>query len=176
MGSGMHSTLSRFNSITSFATTVLFAVLALVALVAYPFGYAAPPSSNLSVHTFQLARGSPPPYLYASSPLQELGSVRWDVDADLSQLFNWNTKQVFLSISALYDVPPKVLTGATKRRIAKSAKALPEGETVRTSNEVVLWDGIVDSRDEAHVRWDNLRNKYPLREVSRSFQYVVHFL
>lgn len=173
MISGMHSTLSRFNSITSFATTVLFVLLALVALVAYPFGYAPAPSA-VGVQSFRMFRGRPGTG-YASRPIQDVGVVEFDLDADLSPLFNWNTKQVFLSLSAVYDAAPKEerqLVRAARSAARSGRKALPPGHDIRRSNEVVLWDAIVPSRDRGHVVLPRTRSKYLLREVDRSFRYA----
>jgi signal peptidase complex subunit 3 len=35
--------------------------------------------------------------------LQDYAKVDFDIDADFTPLFNWNTKQVFLSLAADYD-------------------------------------------------------------------------
>lgn len=35
--------------------------------------------------------------------LQDYAKVSFDIDADFTPLFNWNTKQVFLSLAADYD-------------------------------------------------------------------------
>lgn len=172
MIAGMHGTLARFNSITSFATTVLFALLGLVALVAYPFGYAPPPSA-VTVRDLRMFRARPSAGHYAHRPIQDVGAVTFDLDADLRGLFNWNTKQVFLTLSALYDAPPRKNKGRVARPKGQaSPKALLPDAAVRRSNEVVLWDRIVQDRDDAYLHLDKVRAKYALREVSRSFQYV----
>ena len=74
--------------------------------------------------------------------------MRYDLDIDTGPLFNWNTKQVFLSMTASYDAPG---VGRT---------------------DIVIGDHIVLSKDEAHVQLKNIRNKYGLRELSRSFANV----
>ena len=75
--------------------------------------------------------------------------TRLDVDLDTSPLFTWNTKQVFLSLTASYESPQ---TG---------------------QHDVVIWDTIVKDKESARVTRKNLRNKYGLRELSRSFENVT---
>ena len=64
---------------------------------------------------------------------------------DLSPLFNWNTKQLFLYVQAEYT------------------------NTQGTKNEVVIWDTIVRSKEEARLRL-NGRNKYLFRNLGSSFK------
>lgn len=42
--------------------------------------------------------------------VQDYVKVVFDIDADFSKLFNWNTKQVFLSLAAEYDSKAHVST------------------------------------------------------------------
>ena len=42
------------------------------------------------------------------------------------------------------------------------------GEQVK--NEVVIWDRILRSKQDAHVALNSARNKYGFREVGRSFR------
>lgn len=80
---------------------------------------------------------------------QDFVETSIDLNMDVSSLFTWNTKQVFLSIVSSYTSPN------------------------RPENEVVFWDRIVRSKRQAKVRVPNLRNKYGLREVSRTFQNIT---
>lgn len=77
--------------------------------------------------------------------VQDFMKVSFDIDADFTSLFNWNTKQVFLSLVAEYP---------TKRH---------------ELNQVVLWDRIVRSKKDANVYLLDATNKYPFREVSKNF-------
>jgi signal peptidase complex subunit 3 len=49
------------------------------------------------------------------------------LDADLRSIFSWNTKQLFVYLQAEYSTPQNHL------------------------NEVVLWDQIVQRKEEAHL-------------------------
>ncbi|MCO5596145.1 hypothetical protein L7F22_050205 [Adiantum nelumboides] len=80
--------------------------------------------------------------------VQDFMKVSFDIDADFTSLFNWNTKQVFLSLVAEYP---------TKRH---------------ELNQVVLWDRIVRSKKDANVYLLDATNKYPFREVSKNFANV----
>lgn len=61
---------------------------------------------------------------YYSTKREEYAHVTFDLDADLSSLFNWNTKQIFTWISASYpsDKPGSV-----------------------PDSEIVVWDAIIPS-------------------------------
>lgn len=85
----------------------------------------------------------------ADHRVQHFLETRFDINIDTTPLFNWNTKQVFLSLTASYDLP----------------------EHGRT--DVVIWDRIVRDKDTARVKRKNVRNKYGMRELSRSFENVT---
>lgn len=40
-------------------------------------------------------------------------------------------------------------------------------------NDVVIWDKIVRNKQDAVIRLQNLRNKYGMREYTKSFEYVL---
>lgn len=42
--------------------------------------------------------------------MQQFVETNLDLDLDLNPLFNWNTKQVFLSLTASYESPRRVRT------------------------------------------------------------------
>ena len=64
---------------------------------------------------------------------------------DLTPLFNWNTKQLFLYLQAEYE----------------DAKG--------TKNEVVIWDRIVRTKDAANLAIQG-RNKYAFRNIASTFK------
>ncbi|KAF3991047.1 hypothetical protein FT663_02917 [Candidozyma haemuli var. vulneris] len=78
---------------------------------------------------------------------KENSKIQFDLDADLTPLFNWNTKQVFVYLTAEY-----------------------EGKTASASNKVTYWDKIITSREEAEVHLKNQRAKYSVWDVERSFR------
>ncbi|KAF2721116.1 signal peptidase 22 kDa subunit [Polychaeton citri CBS 116435] len=112
----MHSSLVRIQNVFGFFTTVAFAVGAAIALsvLACPQS----PSASLELRNVQVVKGRPH---YYSTKREEYAHIKFDLDADLSSLFNWNTKQVFLYITATY----------------------PSTSPTVPDSEVVIWDAIV---------------------------------
>jgi len=78
---------------------------------------------------------------------QQYAFVNFNISADLTPLFNWNTKQLFLYLEAEYES-------------AQGAK-----------NNVVIWDRIVRRKEDAHINVAS-RNKYAFRELSATFKKV----
>ncbi|CAR28381.1 ZYRO0F02684p [Zygosaccharomyces rouxii] len=66
---------------------------------------------------------------------KENAKITFDLETDLTPLFTWNTKQVFAYLTAEYD-----------------------GKN--THNEVVFWDKIITSKDEAHLKVNGAKSKY----------------
>ncbi|GME33689.1 Signal peptidase 22kDa subunit [Neofusicoccum parvum] len=93
----MHSTLVRAQNVFGYFTTVAAAVAALIALSV--FIQPQTPSGSIKLQNVQIVRGRPH---YYSSKKEEYAHIKFDLDADLTSLFNWNTKQVFAYITATY--------------------------------------------------------------------------
>jgi signal peptidase complex subunit 3 len=72
---------------------------------------------------------------YYSTKKEEYAHIRFDLDADLSSLFTWNTKQVFVWISATW---PNA--NATAREMGVGP------------NEAVIWDAIYTSPSADYLR------------------------
>lgn len=62
----------------------------------------------------------------------------FDLKADLSPLFHWNLKQVFVFVMAEYETERNVL------------------------NQIILWDTIVENPTDAHLETTNTNVKYAL--------------
>ncbi len=62
------------------------------------------------------------------------------IDADLRSVFNWNVKQLFVYITAEYETAANVL------------------------NQVIVWDSIISSPDNAHIKSSAVANKYSLTD------------
>lgn len=75
--------------------------------------------------------------------------LNFDLDADLSSLFNWNTKQVFVYLTAEYD-------GGAKR--------------ADISNKVTFWDRIITDKSGAVLKLRNQRGAYSVYDVQKSFK------
>ncbi|KAF8586714.1 signal peptidase 22 kDa subunit [Ramaria rubella] len=79
---------------------------------------------------------------------QEFAFYTFDYEADLTPLFDWNTKQLFLYLSAEYTNAQGV------------------------KNDIVLWDRIVRRKRDAKLKIKGVKNKYKFRELSTSFRGV----
>ncbi|KAF2462756.1 signal peptidase 22 kDa subunit [Lindgomyces ingoldianus] len=102
----MHSAVVRVQNVFGFFTTVAFCVAAVIALST--FIHPQTPSASVRLRNVQVVRGRPHYYSYKK---EEYAHIKFDLDTDLSTLFNWNTKQVFLYLKAIYpstkpDTPP----------------------------------------------------------------------
>ncbi|EME82411.1 uncharacterized protein MYCFIDRAFT_52704 [Pseudocercospora fijiensis CIRAD86] len=113
----MHSSLSRIQNVFGFFTSVAFAVAAAIAVSVLLSPQT--PSASLDLKNVRVVKGRPH---YYSTKREEYAHVTFDLDADLSSLFNWNTKQVFAYITASYP--------------SKKPGEIPD-------SEVVVWDAII---------------------------------
>ncbi|WFD32049.1 hypothetical protein MSPP1_003091 [Malassezia sp. CBS 17886] len=135
------ATLQRLNVITSFALSVASVLVVLVALT----NVRAPePEFAMRINSADVVHGKA--RWHSDRRAQDFAEVDVDLDVDAFPLFNWNTKQVFLSLLATYGTPR------------------------RPENEVVVWDKIIASKADGKFSVQNLRNKYGVRDVSKSFQ------
>ncbi|RDW78503.1 microsomal signal peptidase subunit (Gp23)-like protein [Coleophoma crateriformis] len=121
----MHSTLVRAQNVFGFFTTVCFVVAGLIALS--DFSWERKPSSTVSVKDVQVVRGRPH---YYSTKKEEYAHIRFNLNTDLSSLFTWNTKQVFVYVSATW----------------------PSNSTGPRDNEAVIWDTIITSPSADHLQ------------------------
>jgi len=119
-------------------STCLFTLLACIAMTSYL--HQTTPGGTLFIDSLKIKIGRS----RYSTIAQQNAMVNFDFDADLTPLFHWNTKQVFLYLSAEY----------TNNR--------------GTENEVVFWDKIVRRRQDAHVHVQG-RNKYIFKDIDRTF-------
>ncbi|KAF2087629.1 signal peptidase 22 kDa subunit [Saccharata proteae CBS 121410] len=93
----MHSTLVRAQNVFGFFTTVMAVIAGLIALSSFVSPQT--PSASVKLQNVQVVRGRPH---YWSSKREEYAHIKFDLDMDLSSIFNWNTKQVFVYITATY--------------------------------------------------------------------------
>ncbi|KAF2202632.1 signal peptidase 22 kDa subunit [Delitschia confertaspora ATCC 74209] len=114
----MHSTLVRAQNVFGFFTTVAFCVAAVIALsvVVSP----QTPSASVKLRNVQVVRGRPHYYSYKK---EEYAHIKFDLDTDLTSLFNWNTKQVFVYLKAIY----------------------PSLKASEPPSEAIIWDAILGS-------------------------------
>ncbi|KAF8326640.1 signal peptidase subunit-domain-containing protein [Cantharellus anzutake] len=94
---------------------------------------------TVSLHSWRL--------LYDTSNDHCISGRAW-VNIDLTSLFHWNTKQLFVYLTAEYTN-------------SKGVK-----------NDVVLWDRIVRRKGDARINIEGAKNKYVFRDFSKSFRCV----
>jgi Signal peptidase subunit len=133
----MHNTLTRVQNAFGFFTSCAFTLAALIAVLStIPFpAPASPPSASISVRNVQVVKGRPH---YYSPKREEYANIRFDLDADLSSLFTWNTKQLFVYVMASY----------------------PSSSTIGAgSSDAVIWDAIIPAPSTPYS-FQNLKARY----------------
>ncbi|KAF8623666.1 hypothetical protein AX17_007364 [Amanita inopinata Kibby_2008] len=118
------------------------ALLAAIALSSFLFS--ADPKGTIDIASVKVYRANARRYFKSK---QELAFVNFDITADLSPLFHWNTKQLFVYLEAEYN------------------------NTQGAKNSVVIWDRIVRRKEDAYINVSG-KNKYTFRELSSSFKNV----
>ncbi|GAA5914581.1 signal peptidase complex subunit SPC3 [Sporobolomyces salmoneus] len=144
----MHSTYSRISNAGALATTVLLTILALVSTTTFLIPHSLNlEQSSLKINGLNVVKGiSQYDRRGSHYPKErEYAFVKFDLKTDLRPLFNWNTKQVFVSLVADYSTP-----------------AYPE-------NSVVLWDRILTSSKHARINLQEARQKYEFKTPESSF-------
>ncbi|KAJ5958169.1 Signal peptidase 22kDa subunit [Penicillium vulpinum] len=131
----MHSSLNRIQSVFGFFTTVALVVSALAA-VSVLFFPADETNASVQLKNVQVVKGRPH---YYSTKREEYAQFRFDLDADLSPLFNWNTKQLFVYVYAVY-----------------SSSNKPDSQ-VHVS-ESIIWDTIIPATPSPYS-WDILKDE-----------------
>lgn len=127
----MHSLLSRGNAILAYTLSVL-ACLTFVCFISTLFiDY----RTRASLSTVKVVVKNVPDYS-ASREKNDLGFLTFNLQTDLTHLFNWNVKQLFLYLTAEYTTPNNVL------------------------NQVVLWDKIILRGENAVLDFKNMNTKY----------------
>ncbi|GAA6053776.1 hypothetical protein JCM3770_005111 [Rhodotorula araucariae] len=139
----MHSTLQRLSNLSALATTVLLSLLAAVAATTFLLPATLEPA-NLALSNLNVVLGRPQYDRFAKD--REYAFVKFDLQADLSPLFNWNTKQVFVYLAANY-----------------ASERYPD-------NTVVIWDRIVRSPRNARLNVEDGKQKYEFKEITNSFR------
>lgn len=131
----MHTALNRLQTTLSFASSCALTVACIIALLSVvPFpAPSSSPSASVHAANVQVVKGRPH---YYSSKREEYAQIRFDLDADLSSLFTWNTKQVFVYVTANY---PSNSEGG--------------------SSEAVIWDTIIPATSTP-FSYQNLKAQY----------------
>ncbi|KAK3377760.1 signal peptidase subunit-domain-containing protein [Podospora didyma] len=120
----MYSSLVRLQNTFGFFTSVVFAVAALVALTDF-ITPRAPNVITLKTTSLSVVKGRPH---YYSSKKEEYALIKFSLEADLSSLFTWNTKQVFVYVTAEWPA---------------------SGDN--STNEAIIWDQIITAPSADHL-------------------------
>jgi signal peptidase complex subunit 3 len=131
----MHNSLNRLQTTFGFFTSCAFTIASIIAILSIlPFPPpSSSPSASISLRDVQVVKGRPH---YYSPKREEYSQIRFDLDADLSSLFTWNTKQVFVYVTANY---PSGANGAV--------------------SEAVIWDQIIPAT-QTPFSFQNLKAQY----------------
>ncbi|KAF5027846.1 hypothetical protein F66182_34 [Fusarium sp. NRRL 66182] len=120
----MYNSLTRIQNTFGFFTTVVFVVASFIAASDF-FAPRTPGAGVFTPTNVQVVKGRPH---YYSSKKEEYAIIKFSLDADLSSLFTWNTKQVFVYVTAEWPGPDN------------------------STNEAVIWDKIITSPSADHLQ------------------------
>ncbi|XP_033217799.1 signal peptidase complex subunit 3 [Belonocnema kinseyi] len=127
----MHSVLTRGNAILAYTLSVS-ACLTFVCFISTVFiDY----RTGVDIKTVKVFVKNVPDYS-ASREKNDLGYLTFNLKTDLTPLFNWNVKQLFLYMTAEYRTKANHL------------------------NQVVLWDKIILRGDKSALDYKNMNAKY----------------
>ncbi len=128
----MHTVLTRLNALAAYTMSVLAALTMACFLSTFLLkDYQAPAEiDTVSVVVKHVADYS------SARERNDLGFLTFDLHADLTPLFNWNVKQLFLYLTAEYSTPKNAV------------------------NQVVLWDKIIQRGDDAILDYKSMNTKY----------------
>ncbi|VDD95059.1 unnamed protein product [Enterobius vermicularis] len=130
----MHNVWSRANAVFAFFLSVLSAMTFAVFLSTVYL----PNTANVTLSADNVRVKDMVDY--ASSGRSDVAKMDLSVQVDLSRIFNWNVKQIFLYLVAEYSTPTNRV------------------------NQVVLWDKIVRRQDWQSVREIHVVPKYYLMD------------
>lgn len=127
----MHSFLSRGNAILAYTLSVL----SFLTFLCFISTVLVDSRTDVNIKTVKIVVKNVPDFS-ASREKNDLGFITFDLQANLTKIFNWNVKQLFLYLTAEYITPSNVL------------------------NQVVLWDRIILRGENADLNFKNMNTKY----------------
>ncbi|KAF7716431.1 Uncharacterized protein PECH_005275 [Penicillium ucsense] len=133
----MHSALNRLQAVFGFFTTVALVVAGAAALSVLLFPTDTT-TASVSLKNVQVVKGRPH---YYSTKREEYAQIRFDLDADLTPLFTWNTKQLFVYVYATYSSSDK-----------------PDSTSTTRASEAIIWDSIIPAAPSPYS-FDQLKEK-----------------
>ncbi|RHZ76902.1 hypothetical protein Glove_187g101 [Diversispora epigaea] len=136
----MYTLTQRANALFAFVITVLFALFGIISIVT--LFIPSSPTATLNINDIQVWV-----YEYASEE-SEFAFVDMKLEADLTSLFNWNTKQLFVCVIAEYNTD------------------------THNQNQIILWDKIIKSKEDAFIKYSDIHNVYNFVDITSSFGQV----
>lgn len=133
----MNTLWNRLNAVFFFSISTLVALGAMSSVTSFWLP-STPAVRVLKVTRLQQLKEFRP---MARADTQDRATLRFDLDADLTGIFNWNVKQLFAYVSATYETP------------------------TNNFSEVVIWDTIIVNASAARLygpQFKDMLNKYPL--------------
>ncbi|XP_018329949.1 signal peptidase complex subunit 3 [Agrilus planipennis] len=127
----MHSVLQRGNAIVAYTISVL----AFLTFTCFASTFFLDYRTNAHINTVKVVVKNVPDYS-ASRLKNDLGFLTFDLQTNLTDIFNWNVKQLFLYLTAEYETPDNKL------------------------NQVILWDKIILRGENAVLDFKNMNTKY----------------
>ncbi|GJJ06183.1 hypothetical protein Clacol_000372 [Clathrus columnatus] len=140
----------RINGVSALLSSCLMALLAAIALSSLAIQSTRPePQGRLNIKPIKVQVSYTCDFVKGTSEhlrgKQDFAFFQFDFEGDLTSLFDYNTKQLFLYLTAEY-------------YNAQGVK-----------NNVVLWDRIIRRKKDAKLRLKGIKPKYRFREISKSF-------
>ncbi|KAL9634673.1 MAG: hypothetical protein Q9164_003957 [Protoblastenia rupestris] len=123
----MYSASVRLQNCFGFFTTIAFCTALLTALSGLFIPQTPTAGIEPVLRNLQVVKGRPH---YYSTKKEEYAHIKFDLDADFTSLFNWNTKQLFVWITATYP----------------SSNPSPNTPL----SQAVIWDTIISSHSQSH--------------------------
>lgn len=127
----MNTVLARLNAIFAFSLSLLAGLTFCCFLSTVFIDYRA----AAQINTVKVVVKNVADYS-ASREKNDLGFLTFDLEADLTPIFNWNVKQLFLYLTAVYKTPNNL------------------------HNQVVLWDKIIQRGESAILDYKSINTKY----------------
>ncbi|KAG8935340.1 hypothetical protein FRC03_006989 [Tulasnella sp. 419] len=156
----MHSVYARANNLSAFLFSCLLALAGAISVTTFVLQphesavQAAAGGSLLSVSHGPIAQRR---VGHWTRKTVDVATLNFNLTADLTPLFHWNTKQLFVYVTADY-----------------------EGKN-GVKNTVVIWDKIVRNKDQAALNLVKQKPKYNLRDYKKSWKdakpatYTLHY-
>ncbi|CAI6374644.1 unnamed protein product [Macrosiphum euphorbiae] len=141
----MHSLLSRGNSMLAYTLIVLVTLVFACFLSTISVDY----RTGTEIQALKIEVKNLPTY-GVSKKINDLGHIKFNLNTDLTSLFNWNVKQLFVYMTAEYETPTNAL------------------------NQVVLWDKIILRGEKSYLRLKNMRTKYYFWDDGNGLRQLIH--